>query len=274
MVTINSSVKEIMLSDYPRVAKDETLEHAVRIMDKYDLDRAVAVKSDKIVGIITKKDIMLKLATLRTRNVVPGRLHVSSFMTPDPITLQEDAKILDAVKLMVENNIGSVPITDGEKHPLGLITRWEPLLLAKKLSSLKAADVMTSIPEIVKRTHKVLHARQLLLKYDLIYMPVVDEANRLVGYITVDTIADAFLAFHDIVPEKHRKERIEHLLVDDIMRLRPLIAKPDDPLPDIVERILDKHVKGAVVVHNERIVGIITLKELVRAVLVHNTILS
>ncbi|HID41061.1 MAG TPA: CBS domain-containing protein, partial [Pyrodictium sp.] len=81
-MAIAEKARDIMQTDYPAVDKDETLEHAVRVMKKYDSDRVLAFEDDKLVGIMTKKDIMVKLATLRTRNVALGRMHVSSFMTP------------------------------------------------------------------------------------------------------------------------------------------------------------------------------------------------
>ncbi len=86
------------------------------------------------------------------------------------------------------------------------------------------------------------------------------------GYLTIDEIADAFLAFHDIVPVRFRKERIEHLLVDDVMRLRPPTLSVNDSVAEAVRKILERKTKGAVVVHENRIVGIVTLNELVRLV--------
>lgn len=261
----NVYVRDVMIKDYPVVDKDETLGHAVRIMRKYDSDRVVVVKKGKLVGIMTKKDIMMKLATLRTRNIVPGRMHVSSFMTPDPKTIPPTLSVVEAAQRMLADNIGSYPVVE-EDQVIGLITRWELAQLAEKLDEYKAADIMTTIPEVLRTSNKVLHARQLLLKYNVIFLPVVDEEGRLVGYVTTDEIADAFLAFHDIVPEKYRKERIEHLLVDDIMRLRPPVVSPEDGVTSILEQLRTKKTKGAVVVHNDKLIGIISLTELVKLV--------
>ena len=262
-----SSVKvaDVMLKDYPAVDKDETLEHAVRVMKRYDSDRVVVFEKKKLVGIMTKKDIMMKLATLRTRNVVPGRLHVSSFMTWSPKTIAPDVAVVEAAQRMLADGVGSYPVVEGEDVK-GLLTRWEVAQLSTGMEDVKVADVMTTIPEVLRTTHKVLHARQLLLKYNVLFLPVVDEEGRLVGYVTVDEIADAFLAFHDIVPEKFRKERIDHLLVDDIMRLRPPVVSPDDSVATAFERMRTKKTKGAVVVHNDRPVGLVTLVELVKLV--------
>ena len=257
------TIRDVMKRDFPIVAKDETLEHAIRLMEKYEMDRVVAVKSGVVVGIMTKKDVMMKLATLRTRRVVPGRLHVSSFMTPDPIVLGPSASVVEAAKTMVEKNIGSIPVVESSREPIGLVTRWEIAGLAGNIDA-KAADIMMAVPEALKPDNKVLHARQVILKYDLLFMPVVDEEGRVLGYVSIDEVADAFFAFHDIVPEKHRKERIEHLLVVDIMRRRPPVVGPEASIRRVVEEIMSKKSKGAVVVYGDRIVGIITLKELVK----------
>jgi CBS domain-containing protein len=257
---------DIMLKDYPAVDKDETLEHAVRVMKRYDTDRVLAFEEKKLVGIMTKKDIMTKLATLRTRNVVPGRMHVSSFMTPDPKTIPPDISVGEVARKMVSDGVGSYPVVEND-NVVGLITRWEIANLVNEYAAdVKAVDVMITIPEILKTTNKVLHARRLLLQYNLLFIPVVDEEGRLVGYITVDEVADAFLAFHDIVPEKYRKERIDHLLVDDIMRLRPPVVQPDASVVEAFEKMKTKKSKGVVVMHEDKIVGIITLDELVRLI--------
>ncbi len=259
------SVRDIMLREYPAVEKNETLIQAVRVMEKYESDRVLVFSEGRLVGIMTKKDIMTKLATLRTRNVVPGRLHVSSFMTPDPITVEPSLQAADAAQKMIENNIGSLPVVEGEKV-VGLVTRWEIAKLVEAMEDVKVVDVMVTTPEVLRTTNKVLHARQVLLRYNLLFVPVLDEEGRLVGYVTVDEVADAFLAFHDIVPEKYRKERIEHLIVDDIMRLRPPIVSPSSSVKEAYEKMAEKRSKGVAVVHEGRLVGIVTLNELVKLV--------
>ena len=258
--------RDIMQTDYPAVDKDETLEHAVRVMRKYDSDRVLAFEDEKLVGIMTKKDIMIKLATLRTWNVAIGRMHVSSFMTSDPKTVEPDVDAAVVAQRMIDENVGSLPVVEDGKV-IGLVTRWEVANLVEEIGAdVKAVDVMVTVPEVLRTTNKVLHARQLLLRYNVLFLPVLDEEGRLVGYLTADEIADAFLAFHDIVPERYRKERIEHLLVDDIMRLRPPTVSPDSSVAEVLEKMRVKKSKGVVVVHEDRLVGIITLNELVKLV--------
>ena len=257
------SVKDVMLKEFPKVNKNETLEHAYRLMKKYDADRIVVVDSDKPVGIMAKWDVMEKFATPRTRQVVPGRLHVSSFMSTDLKTISPAADPRQAAQIMLENNIGGLPVVENDRV-VGLITRWEIASLAKQRVDVKAVDVMTASPVVLKPTDTVLYARKVFETYNTIFVPVVNEGGRPIGYVTVSEIADALYTFHDIVEEKHRKKRIGHLLVEDFMRLRPPHVDPDTPLPKIIEAMMEKKSKGAVVIQNDRIVGIVTLVEVLK----------
>ncbi|HIQ55544.1 MAG TPA: CBS domain-containing protein [Pyrodictium sp.] len=256
-------VKDVMLKEFPKVNKNETLEHAYRLMRKYDTDRILVVDGDRLVGIMTKWDVMEKLATLRTRQVVPGRLHVSSFMSTDLKTISPTADPRQAAQIMLENNIGGLPVVEDGKA-VGLITRWEIASLAKQRIDVRAVDMMAASPVALKPTDTALYARKVFETYNTIFVPVVDEGGRPIGYVTVSEIADALYAFHDIVEEKHRKKRISHLLVEDFMRLRPPYVEPDTPLPKIVEAMIEKKSKGAIVVQSDRIVGIVTLVEILK----------
>ncbi len=42
MALEGKKARDIMMTDYPAVDKDETLEHAVRVMKRYDMDRVLA----------------------------------------------------------------------------------------------------------------------------------------------------------------------------------------------------------------------------------------
>lgn len=257
-------VREIMETDFPKVDKNDTLYHAVKIMDKYGYDRVVVLEHGKIVGIATKKDIIMKLGTQRTRNVAPSRMHVSSFMTPNPVTIGSGELVVKAAKIMVDKEISSLPVL--ERELVGLVTKKN---IAKLLEDFEipVRDLMSPSSITLKLTDRVLHARQLMLSNNLTFIPVVDIDGRVVGAISIDEIADALFAFHDIVPAKYRKERIMHLLVSDVMRLRPPKVSPTTPLGEVVRDMLDKEYRGAIIVDNDdKPVGVITLTDLTQYV--------
>jgi len=49
----------------------------------------------------------------------------SEVMTTDLITATEDMPLTDVMSLLVENNIGCLPVVDEENHLLGVITAYD-----------------------------------------------------------------------------------------------------------------------------------------------------
>jgi len=263
MVKFLTPVKDVMLKDFPAIDKDDTLYHALRIMRKYDLDRILAFEKGKLVGVVTKKDIMLKLGTLSTRKVSISQFHVSGFISKSPITITPDVPVVRAARIMVEEGISSLPVVENDKV-VGLITKFELASLCLDVN-VKVSDIMRPYPPILKPSDTILSARQALTSHDISTAPVVDESERLVGIITIDEISDALVSFQDMVPEKYRKERIFHLLVQDVMRRPTLKVLMDATVGEAAEIMLDKRVKGVAVVNEEdKVLGVLTLTEIAK----------
>ncbi len=256
-------VVEVMDKEYPRVDKDEPLGNAITLMERMDYDRCLAFDEGKLVGIMTYRDIVFKMGSMRMRLMSSGRLRVSGFIETNLVTISDDVELKDAVELMLSKGISSLPVMRGNEV-VGLLRKRSIMKLLID-SDVEAREVMSVLPVVVKMSDKMLHARQLLLSYNVPVLPVVDpDTNRVVGMIGLDEIAKAFLAFHEIVPEKHRKERIEHILVEDIMRIRAPTISPLDTVGTAVKLMLEKGTRGVVVVDNDRPIGMITPTDVVR----------
>lgn len=254
-------VVDVMEKEFPKVDKNETLYHAVKIMEKYGYDRVVVLDEGKLVGVATKKDIIMKLGTERTRRTTTGGMHISSFMTPNPITVNPNTTVGEVSKIMISKEISSLPVVE-ENELIGLVTKWS---IAKLLEDVEipVREVMSTSPIAVKLSDRVLHVRQLILNEGLTFIPVIDENGRVIGSISIDEVADALFTFHDIVPEKHRRERMMHLLVSDIMRLRPPKIQATDPLGETIKEMRKRRYRGAIVVDNEdRPIGVVTLTDI------------
>ena len=263
---------DFLAEDYPLVDKNETLYYTFKLMEKYDLYKAVVYEKTrdekgreykKITGIITGRDIVLKLATQRIRLTTPGRLHVSSFMSLNPITISPDTGFSDMVKVMYEKSIGILPVLRGNDI-IGIVLR-EKLLEVLKKDDTEVRFVMNTYPLIARTSDRILKIRQDMLNNDVSFMPVLDEKNEIVGYITIAELAYALFKFQDIVPAKHKKERITHLIVEDIMRFRPPKLRITDTIATALSYILEKRSRGAIVVDEiGSLAGVVTVHDLLR----------
>ncbi len=252
-------VSRIMARDYPSVDKDETLLHAVRVMEKKGMDRVLVFEDKRLVGIMTKKDIMSKLATLRTRGTSPGRLHVSSFMSINLETIGPDVEVYEAARLMVARGISSLPVVEGDEV-VGLVTKWQLLDLVED-DETPLTHVAVALPARLRPGDRVLHARRLILDNNIPILPVVDEANRVIGTISVDELAYVIFQLHDLVPAKYMKERITSILVMDAMRMGSPTLPGDATLGEAARMMKEKKLRGVIVAGDDGPTGLVSLDE-------------
>lgn len=97
------------------VAIDETvtLKEAAKIMTDRDIGSIIVLKGEKIKGIITDRDIL--------RSMNKSSQKVSSMMSRDVITIDENESIDNAAIIMSENNIRKLPVIS-EGKVVGIIT--------------------------------------------------------------------------------------------------------------------------------------------------------
>ncbi len=262
-----SSIKGFINEKVPIVDKNDSLYHAFKQVEKTGIDKIIVTENrvlepgkevKGLAGVLTSRDIVLKLATQRMRLTTPGKLHVSSFMSINPEYVSLKNSLLDAIKIMTEKGYGVLPVIDEDNVIIGGLLRDDLIRIAER-DDTEVRIIMDTSPVVAKTTDRLLKIRQEMLSNDISFIPVVDENEELVGYITIYEVAYSLMRFQDIVPAKYRKERIMHLIVEDVMRFRPPRLRITSTVSEAVVGILKKRSRGAVVVDEiGRIAGIIT----------------
>jgi IMP dehydrogenase len=108
-------------------------------------------------------------------------------MIMEPVTLGEDAVLREAVHLMRDHKIGGIPVVNEENQLVGIITNRD-LRFEKDLDK-KVSDVMTRENLITAALGTNLKgAQEILEKYKIEKLPIVDGDNKLVGLITFKDI--------------------------------------------------------------------------------------
>lgn len=165
-----------------------------------EAELAIAMAQEGGIGII-HKNMTIKEQADQVRKVKRSE----SGMILDPVTLDENATLGDALKLMREFNIGGIPVTNEEKKLVGIITNRD--LRFQKDTSKKIADIMTRDNLITAKKGIVLaDAEDILQEYKIEKLPVIDGDGKLVGLIT----------YKDILKKKHRPNACK----DEFGRLR------------------------------------------------------
>lgn len=143
---------------------------------------AIAIAREGGIGILHKNMSIEKQAEM-VRKVK----RADSGMIIDPITLDEDAVVAQAMRIMSENRIGGIPITNKAGKLVGILTNRD--LRFEKNMKRKVTEIMTI--ENLKTAPKgtdLKQAEKILEKYKIEKLPVVDKQGKLVGLITFKDI--------------------------------------------------------------------------------------
>ena len=143
---------------------------------------AIAIAREGGIGILHKN-----MSIERQAEMVRKVKRADSGMIMDPFTLDENATVGQAVRIMTENRIGGIPIIDNAGKLKGILTNRD-LRFEKNLKR-KVTEVMTkeNLFTVPKGTD-LKQAEKILEKYKIEKLPVVDKAGKLVGLITFKDI--------------------------------------------------------------------------------------
>ncbi|RIH64388.1 IMP dehydrogenase [Mariniphaga sediminis] len=111
-------------------------------------------------------------------------------MIYDPITITQNKNVADALAIMAKYKIGGIPVVDKEGHLLGIVTNRD--LRFEKDMGRPIREVMTS-ENLVSTTEStdLEKAAEILQRYKIEKLPVVDKNNKLIGLVTYKDITKA-----------------------------------------------------------------------------------
>ncbi len=147
-----------------------------------EFEMAIAIAKEGGMGIIHKSMSIEKQAE-QVRKVK----RYQSGLILDPITLQPNATIGEAKKLMLEHRIGGIPIIDENKNLLGILTNRD--LRFQKNDTILVKEVMTK-EKLITAFENIDYqkAEDILQEYKIEKLPIVNENGKLVGLITYKDI--------------------------------------------------------------------------------------
>ncbi len=113
-----------------------------------------------------------------------------SGMVINPITIEPEARLADAMILMKQHGISGIPVTEQSGKLLGILTNRDVRFasdLSTPVAQLMTREQLVTVREAVDREE----AKRLLHQYRIEKLLVVDEAYHCIGLITVKDIEKA-----------------------------------------------------------------------------------
>ena len=121
-----------------------------------------------------------------------GAQQIRDVMTANPETVSERDSLLQAARIMRDQDTGIVPVVDGRKI-IGLVTDRDIVVRAiadgKDVNNVRVNEVMTKQVRTVNEDSSVDEVLNLMSGAEIRRVPVVNQSNELVGIVSIGDLA-------------------------------------------------------------------------------------
>jgi CBS domain-containing protein len=271
-------IMAIATRDVVTAQRTTTIMQAVEIMTRAGFRRLPIVDAGThhLRGIVTVSDIINFMGGGDKFNLVQVK-HGGNFlaaineglreiMTPHLVTMPVSGSIADAVDIIVNRNIGGIPVVDGEEDLRGIVTERDVLkVLTTEGSSRTAEDVMKASVRVTSPDTPIGNVCKEMVKCRFRRLPVVAD-DVLCGIVTAT----------DIMTYLGKGKVFERLTTGDSAEVmgtpvRSLLSgelytiAPDRNIHDIAVEMIRRRVGALPVIEDSHLVGLVTEYDLVKA---------
>jgi len=246
---------------------NKPLRDAIKIMVENKIRHLPVVDGDKLVGFLSVKDAIDVLDAYNARELL--REKVSKFMSDKVIAASPDEPLWEALKVMVEADVGALPIVDDDGKVLGVFTERDVVLtVAPEIDwgDVEALKYATTNVKVIEPATTFSDVVEIMKEYNIRHLPVV-QGKSAIGMVTALGVLDFALKNEkrldkDLSAEPARSFMEDFVYVPHTSKfveaLDALARSPNDAVLLLGE---DKEVKGII---TDRDVLRLTAKEVER----------
>jgi CBS domain-containing protein len=100
--------RSVMVTGTPR----QSVHSAAVAMAEHRCGSIAVVDHGRLVGIFTERDLLNRVVA---KGLDPARTHLAEVMTRGPSTIEADADVADAIRMMDEGSFRYLPVMEGER---------------------------------------------------------------------------------------------------------------------------------------------------------------
>ena len=118
-------VSDLMTQAAVTDAADDTLAEAASKMRQQQTGSLLVMEGETLSGIVTERDVLKVVGAGQD----PKSVSLRDIMTSDPVTIEPDASIQDAARIMFDKWFRHLPVTTSDGKVVGIISMRDLLTL-------------------------------------------------------------------------------------------------------------------------------------------------
>jgi CBS domain-containing protein len=132
------TIADIMTRDVQTVSPQDTIQRAAQLMDELNVGAIPVLDGDKLVGMITDRDITVRSVAIGQN---PVSTKVADVMSTDVRTCTEDQSVDEVLDTMGDVQIRRIPVLDAQSKVVGIVSLGD-------VATSNSADVDRALDEI------------------------------------------------------------------------------------------------------------------------------
>ncbi|MEK7485220.1 MAG: CBS domain-containing protein [Planctomycetota bacterium] len=212
---LNAPLSSIMEREVMTCSPEDALTSIIPVMLEEKIDGMPVLQYKKLVGIITRRDILKLFQQYMTLHRTKNEPWiVNSWMSYSPISFSEEQLIHEALEKMAERDIRRILVLDKSGKLVGLVTK-NRILRASNLKT-SIASIMTTNLLILQPKDSLEKACQFMVEKKISGVPILD-GQKLAGVLT-DT--DLLRCFYEILAGEDVPKEVANSMSLEILRVQ------------------------------------------------------
>lgn len=254
------SVEEILITEFPTVGSEDRVSDALSKMRQSGFQEIPIVDAGAYTGMVSYGSILKK------KNLTMD-MKVKNLIRNLP-TVTEDTDITKIAEYMVANNCRQLAVLNGKKV-IGLVSRRGLIDIAARMKALKEIkiwEIMTSPVEFLRDNAMLQDAIDIMRRLDIRTIPIMDNADKLVGIVGMKEIIDNFWKDESKMLGDISKNNKAQITVESVCTTNVATIEWDDNIDDAAAMMIEHGFSTLPVMDGDETVGILTEYDIIELI--------
>ena len=138
---MGQNIKDVMTSDPCTIDADKSVAYAAKMMRDEDVGLAPIVEGDKLIGMLTDRDIAIRVVA-EGRN--PEQVTVREVATQQVVTIDPEQDLSEALRIMAKHQVRRLPVVEEDGRLVGVVAQAD---VARKGDDSQTGELVQEISQ-------------------------------------------------------------------------------------------------------------------------------
>jgi CBS domain-containing protein len=138
---MGQNIKDVMTSDPRTIEADKSVAYAAKMMRDEDVGLAPVVEGDKLIGMLTDRDIAIRVVA-EGKN--PEQVTVREVASQQVVTIDPQQDLDEALRIMAKHQVRRLPVVEEDGRLVGVVAQAD---VARKGDDSQTGELVQEISQ-------------------------------------------------------------------------------------------------------------------------------